>query len=224
MLCASQTATQQTADCPVVNSNGSSAPLPKRRKLTWEACLDEQAHAAPVDHHPNTTASAEQGISLAIASKPVTVVTQADAAQQQNKQDPQETVPKQQSVPNSEPSISLDHTAAGLKHQVVAKQSTAETRQFQGNARKIKDAEAFQRQKERRQKKAAFLLDGTTTGPVVALAGQSSWGQATQQHALRLAAGYTAHLPVRPNRYMTGSASDLPDNCAPVLCWNLLST
>ena len=72
--------------------------------------------------------------------------------------------------------------------------------QFRGNLKRIKDAETFQRQKERRQKKAAFLLDGTTTGPVVGVAKGGSWGQEPQQHPVRLQGGQSVQLPVRPNR------------------------
>lgn len=72
--------------------------------------------------------------------------------------------------------------------------------QFRGNLKRIKDAETFQRQKERRQKKAAFLLDGTTTGPVIGVAKGSSWGQEPQQYPVRLQGGQLAQLPVRPNR------------------------
>lgn len=96
-------------------------------------------------------------------------------------------------------------TSADARHQVVVKPTIPGPSQFQGNARRIKDAQTLQRQKERRQKKAAFLLDGTTTGPVVAIAGQGSWGQAKQQHALRLPAGYMVQMPVRPNRYTSAA-------------------
>ena len=72
--------------------------------------------------------------------------------------------------------------------------------QFRGNLKRVKDAETFQRQKERRQKKAAFLLDGTTTGPVVGVAKGGSWGQEPQQHPVRLQGGQSVQLPVRPNR------------------------
>ena len=75
--------------------------------------------------------------------------------------------------------------------------------QFRGNVKRIKDAEAFQKQKERRQKKAAFLLDGTSTGPVVGVAQGSSWGQSAEQHAVRIQGGHLVQLPVRPNRCTT---------------------
>ena len=80
------------------------------------------------------------------------------------------------------------------------KEAAAAT-QFQGNVKRVRDAESFQRQKERRQKKAAFLLDGTTTGPVVGVAKGGSWGHAAQQHAIRMQNGQMVQLPVRPNRY-----------------------
>ncbi len=78
--------------------------------------------------------------------------------------------------------------------------TSAAATQFRGNVKRVKDAESFQRQKERRQKKAAFLLDGTTTGPVVGVAKGASWGHAAQQHAVRIQTGQIVHLPVQPNR------------------------
>ena len=90
--------------------------------------------------------------------------------------------------------------------------TSAAATQFRGNVKRVKDAESFQRQKERRQKKAAFLLDGTTTGPVVGVAKGGSWGHAAQQHAVRMPSGQIIHLPVRPNR----SAS----RCIAVLWFN----
>jgi len=90
--------------------------------------------------------------------------------------------------------------------------TSATATQFRGNVKRVKDAESFQRQKERRQKKAAFLLDGTTTGPVVGVAKGGSWGQAAQQHAVRMQSGQIVQLPVQPNR----SAS----RCFAVLCFN----
>ncbi len=90
--------------------------------------------------------------------------------------------------------------------------TSAAATQFRGNVKRVKDAESFQRQKERRQKKAAFLLDGTTTGPVVGVAKGGSWGQAAQQHAVRMQSGQIVQLPVQPNR----SAS----HCFAVLCFN----
>ena len=78
--------------------------------------------------------------------------------------------------------------------------NAAAATQFRGNVKRVRDAESFQRQKERRQKKAAFLLDGTATGPVVGVAHGSSWGYAAQQHAVRMQNGQVVHLPVRPNR------------------------
>ncbi|KAL0053923.1 hypothetical protein WJX82_001242 [Trebouxia sp. C0006] len=78
--------------------------------------------------------------------------------------------------------------------------TSAAATQFRGNVKRVKDAESFQRQKERRQKKAAFLLDGTTTGPVVGVAKGGSWGQAAQQHAVRMQSGQIVQLPVQPNR------------------------
>ncbi|DBA96498.1 TPA: hypothetical protein ACH3X1_015378 [Trebouxia sp. C0004] len=77
---------------------------------------------------------------------------------------------------------------------------SAAATQFRGNVKRVKDAESFQRQKERRQKKAAFLLDGTTTGPVVGVAKGGSWGHAAQQHAVRMQSSQIVHLPVQPNR------------------------
>ena len=90
--------------------------------------------------------------------------------------------------------------------------TSAAATQFRGNIKRVKDAESFQRQKERRQKKAAFLLDGTTTGPVVGVAKGGSWGHAAQQHAVRMQSGQIVQLPVQPNR----SAS----HCCAVLCLN----
>ena len=87
---------------------------------------------------------------------------------------------------------------AKIQHNNSAAAETAS--QFRGNLKRIKDAETFQRQKERRQKKAAFLLDGTTTGPVVGVAKGGSWGQELQQHPVRLQGGQSVQLPVRPNR------------------------
>ena len=90
--------------------------------------------------------------------------------------------------------------------------TSAAATQFRGNVKRVKDAESFQRQKERRQKKAAFLLDGTTTGPVVGVAKGGSWGHAAQQHAVRMQSGQIVQLPVQPNR----SAS----RCFALLCFN----
>ena len=89
--------------------------------------------------------------------------------------------------------------AAKTQHNSSAAAQTAS--QFRGNLKRIKDAETFQRQKERRQKKAAFLLDGTTTGPVIGVAKDDSWGQELQQHPVRLPGGQSVQLPVRPNRF-----------------------
>lgn len=104
-------------------------------------------------------------------------------------------------------------------HQTVALPNTAHTQlkdaaasaatQFRGNVKRVRDAETFQRQKERRQKKAAFLLDGTTTGPVVGVAKGGSWGQAAQQHAVRLQSGHMVQLPVRPNRLVLSQTASL---------------
>ncbi|KAL0032408.1 hypothetical protein WJX79_009909 [Trebouxia sp. C0005] len=77
---------------------------------------------------------------------------------------------------------------------------SAAATQFRGNVKRVKDAESFQRQKERRQKKAAFLLDGTTTRPIVGVAKGGSWGHAAQQHAIKMQSGQIVQLPVRPNR------------------------
>lgn len=104
-------------------------------------------------------------------------------------------------------------------HQTLAHPNTAHTQlkdaaasaatQFRGNVKRVRDAETFQRQKERRQKKAAFLLDGTTTGPVVGVAKGGSWGQAAQQHAVRLQSGHMVQLPVRPNRLVSSQTASL---------------
>lgn len=120
-------------------------------------------------------------------------------------------------VPNSRPAQATytnkqpGHRSQPLPTGAASEQSPARTQQnsgaaartaaqFRGNLKRIKDAETFQRQKERRQKKAAFLLDGTTTGPVVGIAKGSSWGQEPQQHPVRLHGGQLVQLPVRPNR------------------------
>ena len=97
---------------------------------------------------------------------------------------------------------------AKIQHNSSAAVETAS--QFRGNLKRIKDAETFQRQKERRQKKAAFLLDGTTTGPVVGVAKGGSWGQEPQQHPVRLQGGQSVQLPVRPNRCASVQPHSMP--------------
>ena len=121
------------------------------------------------------------------------------------------TIPADQDMPSSDADKQQLHAhQASDHHQTGTLCSTAHTHlkdaaasaatQFRGNVKRVRDAETFQRQKERRQKKAAFLLDGTTTGPVVGLAKGGSWGQAAQQHTVRLQSGHMVQLPVRPNR------------------------
>ena len=105
------------------------------------------------------------------------------------------------------------HAQADSPPETANTHSTSATAtQFRGNVKRVKDAESFQRQKERRQKKAAFLLDGTTTGPVVGVAKGGSWGHAAQQHAVRMQSGQIVQVPVQPNRSAL--------RCFAVLCFN----
>ena len=208
MTCALQIATQQT-DNPVKADRNSRVPPPKRRRLQWGNCnavpndteagdqAEPQANSAslqnpsdPLDETPATAPHTNKLPAQPEYAEPAT----SDIMDRQH--DAIATAPPAAHALQGQPISSAD-----ARHQVVNKPTIPEPPQFQGNARRIKDAETFQRQKERRQKKAAFLLDGTTTRPVVAIAGQGSWGQATQQHALRLPAGYNVQMPVRPNRY-----------------------
>ena len=108
------------------------------------------------------------------------------------------------------------HVQADTQQNSIAAAGSAS--QFRGNLKRIKDAKTFQRQKERRQKKAAFLLDGTTTGPVVGVAKGGSWGQAAQQHPVRLQGGQSVQLPVRPNRCAsTAQLHARPSQCIVLL-------
>ena len=130
-------------------------------------------------------------------------------------------------VPNSKPAQATctnkqpEHCSPSLPASAASEQIPARTQQnssaaagtaaqFRGNLKRIKDAESFQRQKERRQKKAAFLLDGTTTGPVVGVAQGSSWGQEPQQYPVRLQGGQLVQLPVRPNRCTSSTLPRAP--------------
>ena len=122
---------------------------------------------------------------------------------------PSNSVPGDSSRPSADAAHTAVHIAPKPEPQQLNKVAgtadnhlkvAAAATQFRGNVKRIRDAESFQRQQERRQKKAAFLLDGTTTGPVVGTAKGGSWGYAAQQHAVKMQNGQLIRLPVRPNR------------------------
>ena len=215
-----QTATETTdahilapapANCP------GSSPTSKRRRLDFEAQGPGPLASAPLHSRKTANyAAASTGTHNARSShgalpkasahpqqdQAILAVTEAPAQPQSTKLNgtPAGTAPA--AAPVTAPSAAPSAAAAAAPPPAKASHSGRPhaAQQFRGIVKKVRDAEAFKRQQERRQKKAAFLLDGSTTGPVVALAGQGSWGQAPRQYALKLAAGYTVHLPVPPNR------------------------
>ena len=186
----------------------SNAKQTKRRKLNV-------VHNAnrPSQGHPATNADSAatvHSVAIAFVTPKLEELSNTSPAPDSK---PQLTVQAEQQFTSTGQQFAAKEESASAGQEVNREPASTAAAQFRGNVKRIKDAEAFQRQKERRQKKAAFLLDGTTTGPVVGVARGGSWGQSAQQHVVRMQGGTVVQLPVRPNRSAALQQRRLPSCC-----------